>query len=70
MGSTKSFDGVRRKYTIRKIKPQGWVAARNINTDEERLIYSLPLHGPGYDTDNRAGWNEIQNFYIGTTLYE
>ena len=38
MGSTTDVDGVRRKYNIRNINPQGWVAARDAKTDEERLI--------------------------------
>ena len=59
MGITTGVDKVHRKYTIRKIKPQVWVAAYNANTDEERLIYSVPIHGPGYDTYNRAMWHKM-----------
>ena len=33
MGITTCVDGVHQKYTICKIKPQGWVAARDANTD-------------------------------------
>ena len=67
MRITTWVDGVRRRYIVRKIKPQGWVAAQDANTDEDSLIYSIPLHGPGYNTYNRAVWHEIQNCYIGTT---
>ena len=70
MGSTTGVDGVGRKYIICDIKPQGWVAAHNAKTDEERLIYLVPLHRPGYDIDNRSAWHKIQNFYIGNTAYE
>ena len=61
MGSTTGVDGLRRKYIIHEIKPQVWVAARKAKTYEVRLIYLVPVHGPGYDTDNRAGWHKIQN---------
>ena len=44
MGITTGVDGVRCKYIIREIKPQGWVASRDSNTYEERLIYLVPLH--------------------------
>ena len=30
----------------------------------------VPLHGPGFDTNNRAVWHEIQNYCIGTTTYD
>ena len=70
MGSTTWGDGVRHKYILQKIKPQGWVAACNAKTDEERLIYSVLLHGPGYDTDNHSVWQEIQNCCIGTISYK
>ena len=69
MGSTAGVDGVRWRYIVRKIKPRGWVAARDAKTDEERLIYSVPLHGPMYDTDNRVVWHKIKNCCIGTTSY-
>ena len=59
MGITIGVDGVHRKYIISKINPQGWVAAHNAKTNEERLIYSVLLHGPGYDMDNRYVWHEI-----------
>ena len=70
MGSTAGVDGVRWRYIVREIKPRGWVAARDAKMDEDRLIYSVPLHGPSYDTDNHAMWHEIQNYYILTTAYE
>ena len=50
MGSTTGSGGLRRIYIVFKIKPQGWVAARDANMDEESLIYLVPLHGHGYDT--------------------
>ena len=70
MGSTRGFDGVCRKYIIPEIKLQGWVAARDSKTDKERLIYSIPLHGTGYDTNNCAVWHEIQNCCTGNTSYD
>ena len=54
MGSTTGVGGVRRKYIICKIKPQVWVASRDSKTDEERMIYLVPLHGPRSYADNRA----------------
>ena len=66
MGSTTCVDGVRQKYIIHKIKPLGLVAARNAKTDEERLIYLVPHHGLGYDTNNSDVWNEIQICCIRT----
>ena len=59
MEGTTVVDGVRRKYIIRKIKPQGWVAARDAKMDEERLIYLVPLHSPRYNIYNHAVWHEI-----------
>ena len=59
MGITTGVDGVRRKNIIRNIKRQRWVAARNAKTDEERLIYSVPLHGPGHNTNNHNVWHDI-----------
>ena len=47
MGSTTGFDEVRCKYIIRNINPQGWVASRDSKTDEDRLVYLVPLHSPG-----------------------
>ena len=70
MGSTTRVDGVRRKYIISEINPQGWVASRDAKTDKERLIYSVLIHGPRYDTDNHAVWHEIQNCCIGTISYD
>ena len=70
MGIRAGVDGLHRKYIICKINPQGWVAACNAKTDEERLIYSVLLHGPGYDTDNHSVWQEIQNCCIGTISYK
>ena len=70
MGSTTGFDWVRWKYIICTIKPWGWVAALNTKTDEYRLIYSVPLHGNGYDNNNHALWQEIQNCCIDTTSYD
>ena len=70
MGSKIGVDGVRRKFIIRKINPQGWVAAYDAKTNEERLIYSVPLRGPEYNTDNRTLWHEIQNCCIATTSYD
>ena len=29
----------------------------------------VPLHGPGYNTNNRSVWHKIQNFCIRTTPY-
>ena len=68
-GITTGVDGVRQKYIILKIKTQGWVAARDTKTDENSLIYSVTLHSHGYDTDNPAVRNEIQNCCIGTRGY-
>ena len=34
------------------------------------LIYLVPFHGTGYDTDNRAMWHQIHNYFIGTTSYD
>ena len=51
------------KYIICKIKPWEWVSACDAKTDEERLIYWVSLHSPGYDSDNRSVWHEIQNWY-------
>ena len=65
--STTGVDGVRQNYIIYKIKTQGWVAERDVKTDEEKLIYLVTLHVPAHDTYNRAVWHEIQNCYIGTT---
>ena len=45
------------------------VLSCNANNYEDRLIYSVPLHIPGYDTDNRDVWHKIQNYCIGTTSY-
>ena len=70
MGGKTGVDVVCRRYIIREIKPQGWAAKHDFKTDEERMIYSVPLHGPRYDTDNRAVLHEIQNCCIGTTEYD
>ena len=70
MGGTTGVDGVCRKYIIRDIKPQGWVAAHNSKMDEERLIYLVPLHGPGYNIYNHAVWHELQNCCIGDIAYD
>ena len=34
------------------------------------MIYSVPLHGNGYDNNNHALWQEIQNCCIDTTSYD
>ena len=70
MGSTTGVDGIRWRYIIREVKAQGWVAVCDAKTDEERLIYLVPLHSPGYNTDNRAVWHKIQNCCIGNTAYD
>ena len=70
MVSTTGFDEVRHRYIIREIKTQGQVEARNDKTDEDRLIYLVPIHGTEYDTDNCTVWHEIHNCYIGTTAYD
>ena len=69
MGSTTVFDEVRLKYIICNIKPQVWVASRDSKTDEDILIYSVPLLVTGYNTNNHTVWHNIQNFCIETTSY-
>ena len=69
MGIMTGVDGVRQKYIIRNIKPQLWVTACDAKTDEDILIYSVPLHFPGYDTNNRTVWHEIQSYCIRNTAY-
>ena len=67
LGSTTCVDGICCKYIIHEINPQLWVAARDAKTDEERLIYSVPLNGPKYDTDKCDMCHKIQNYCIWTT---
>ena len=69
MGSKTWGDGVRHKYILQKIKPQGWVAACNAKTDDYRLIYLVTLHVTWYDIYNLAMWHKIKNCCIGTTVY-
>ena len=70
IGSTTGLDGVRCKYIILDIKPQGWVASRDYKTDEERLIYLVPLHSHGYNTNNHTVWHDMNNCCIGTTAFK
>ena len=69
MGGTTGVDLLLHKNIICDIKPQVWVAARDAKTDEESWIYSVTIHGPGYDTHNRAVWDKIQNCCIRNTVY-
>ena len=59
VGSKIRFNGVRQRYIIHDIKTQGWVVACDAKTDKERLVYLVPLHGTGYNTDNHYVWHKI-----------